>query len=218
MVDFRRYREVMARSRAKGNVGSKKKPKSIPVSAARDGADLCLQCGLCCDGTVFHKINMKPDEKEYVESLGLPVEPNPDGDGVTVFEPCPAFVDGCCSLYQVGRPATCHVYRCQLLEHYEAGHATLYDCLGIVQLVWSLAREVEAEIGIPLGSYSRRTLQRYLTEHQPWANSMEHANFLVAFHRLDELGYKYFGYKREPQEVEATEAGAEILASQAEIG
>jgi hypothetical protein len=185
----------------------------IPISGPRDGSDLCLQCGVCSDGTVFSKINMEPDEQEYVESLGLPVERDPHRDSVTVFLPCPAFVDGCCSLYEIGRPLTCVNYRCEVLNHYVAGYASLEDCLAVTELVWSLARELEAEMGIQLGSYTRRGLQQYLDEQQPWATPVEHANFLVAFHRLDALGYKYYGYVREPQEAQAADAGADIIAS-----
>src|SRR4051812_7038039 len=76
----------------------------FPVGAAPEGSELCLQCGLCCDGTMFSEVGVRPYEREYVVSLGLPVEPGLDGSGITVFQPCPAFVGGCCSLYEVGRP------------------------------------------------------------------------------------------------------------------
>ncbi|HEX3455452.1 MAG TPA: hypothetical protein VHS03_12565, partial [Gaiellaceae bacterium] len=39
---------------------------------------LCLECGLCCDGTVFAAMTIQADEREYVESLGLTT--TPDGD------------------------------------------------------------------------------------------------------------------------------------------
>src|SRR5262245_66177806 len=75
----------------------------LPIRAARDGSELCLQCGLCCDGIMFSEISVRPHERDYVESLGLPVDVGLDGSGVTVFQPCPAFTEGCCSLYEVGR-------------------------------------------------------------------------------------------------------------------
>src|SRR5262245_65319934 len=115
----------------------KSRPKRIPV----DGSELCLQCGLCCDGTLFTNITLKPSEHAYAQSLGLAVNTTPDG-GLGAPQPCSAFVDGCCSLYAVGRPAACGSYRCELLKAYAAGTRNLDEVLPVVHLVRSLAREL----------------------------------------------------------------------------
>src|SRR6516164_4862180 len=103
----------------RGNSRPERAPKRIPVRAI-DGSELCLQCGLCCDGTVFHHGRLDDGEQDFVESLGLPVEPKPGG-GHALSLPCPAFLDGCCSRYTEPRPAICGDYRCGLLNEYVAG-------------------------------------------------------------------------------------------------
>jgi len=208
----------MARGGATGTFRAplKAERERIPVAEARNGSDLCLQCGLCCDGTVFHQIGIQADDPEFLESLGLPVEPDPDSEGAsTVFEPCVAFVDGCCSLYERGRPQSCSTYRCRLLDRYTEGQNTLDDNMATVQLVWSLVRELEAEMGLPLDAYNRRALLTFLAERRPWEAREQYATFLVTFHRLDRVFDHYFAYNPYGDEVKATEAGAEIAAANA---
>jgi hypothetical protein len=187
------------------------------VRAAPDGSELCLQCGLCCDGTLFAFIKLEEDELEYVESLGLAVgERTQDGTFISP-EPCPALQDGSCSLYVRGRPRTCIGYRCGLLQQYVDGQAGLADAFTVIQLVWSLARQLEVEMSLPLGAYNRVALRQYLEEHQPWERPAQHERFLVAFHRLDVLGRRYFGYEANPAETEASEARAKVAAEAAEL-
>lgn len=205
----------MAQQRHKDK-GAKARPKrTIPVRAKPDGSDLCLQCGLCCDGTLFSNVIIEADERDFVESLGLSIEPGPNGESLTMLQPCPAFIDGCCSLYERGRPNTCDKYSCGLLTGFEAERAGLDDCLAVVRLVWSLSRELEVEMGLPLGSYNRGALQAYLREHKPWDAPADHVVFLIAFHRLNVLGNKYFGYKALASEERAAAAGEEIAADAA---
>src|SRR5262245_34179947 len=129
----------------RGKSRAKRDPKRIPVHAARDGSELCLQCGLCCDGTLFYQARLRVGEEDLVESLGLEIEPKPDG-GIGMPLPCPKLIDGACSLYTVGRPAVCGEYQCSLLIGYQAGTANLSEVLPIVQLVRSVARELEVEM------------------------------------------------------------------------
>lgn len=201
----------MAARKGKG----RRKTQRIEVRGAPNGADLCLQCGLCCDGTLFGFIKIETEEREYVESLGLNVAVVDSRDFRGAWQPCPAFVEGCCSLYGVGRPATCGGYRCGVLIGYEEGRVGLDDGMAVIRLVWSLAREIEIEMGLPVGGYNRRVLQDYLNEVRPWENPPEHAGLLTAFYRLRVLGEKYFGYEAKPAEVDAANAGAEVVAEAA---
>jgi hypothetical protein len=200
-------------SKSKKGKGKARPKRPIPVRAAPDGSELCLQCGLCCDGTLFSYINLEEGEREFVESLGLEVVF--DGDLVCSPEPCPAFTGGCCSLYQRGRPETCGSDRCGLLDEYLAETRVLDEALAVVRLVWSLARQLEREMGLPFSTYHRRALQQFLDEHEPWATPTRYAHFLRAFHRLNILGEKYFNYAAKPAEVEASEAGAQVAADDA---
>jgi hypothetical protein len=195
--------------------GARAKKKRIPVDGPRSGSDLCLRCGLCCDGTVFSNIILEPGEEDYVASLGL--HPTVAEDKPVAPQPCPAFVDGCCSLYEVGRPKTCHTYACGILDGYLNAAAGIDASLAVIRLVRSLAREMEDEMGLPAGGYNRALVGEYLEHEQPHETPDDHLAFLVAFHRLMALGVKYFGYQPRPVEQAAADAGGSIASEPLDV-
>jgi len=158
---------------------------------------------------MFCEITVRPYEREYVESLGLPVQVGLDGCGATVLQPCPAFIEGCCALYEVGRPETCHTYACKLLEDFESGRTGIDDALAVIQRVWALARELEMEMRMSRGTYNRRALNDYLLEQRPWETPCEDAGLLAAVHAFNRLGIEYFGYNPADVETQAADAGAQ---------
>ena len=125
-----------------------------PEPIDRDDSDLCLECGICCDGTLFGAIVVHIPEREFVESLGLPVSEDPEYGGFVAPLPCSAFVGGRCALYEVGRPMTCGSYRCGVVTEYTAGTVGRDDSLVVIERVRSLARELEVEMGLPPAGYS----------------------------------------------------------------
>jgi hypothetical protein len=159
---------------------------------------------------MFIEVNVRPYERDYVESLGLPVNAELDGGGNTVVEPCPAFAEGCCSLYEVGRPETCHTYACGLLQGFESGRTTIDDSLPVIERVRSLSHELELEMCMPLGTYSRRALHDYLCEHRPWETPTEYPRFLAAWSEFHLLGNEHFEYNPAEVETQAAHAGAEV--------
>jgi Fe-S-cluster containining protein len=177
-----------------------------PKSAKRVGSDLCLRCGLCCDGTLFGNITIDEGERDEVSSFGLDV--GQDDRGVLVVaQPCAAFVDGCCSLYGVGRPRTCGTYNCWLVHDYQEGTRDIVDALVVVGLVRSVVREIEVEAGMAAGSYSEAALRAYFRDVEPWNHPEEHVRLLIAYHRLWQLGTKYFHYKSDAGQDKAAAAG-----------
>ncbi len=183
----RRYGEPMVRW-GKAEVAT---PVSVtaagsPGPADRNGSDLCLECGICCDGTLFGAIVVHIPEREFVESLGIPVSEDPDGGWVAPL-PCAAFVEGCCSLYAVGRPMTCGSYQCAVVMEYTAGSVDLDDSLVVIDRVRSLARDLEVEMGLPPAGYSMTVLAGFLADHEPWVTPERHRRFLVTFSEFEVL-------------------------------
>ena len=171
-----------------------------------DGSDLCLQCGLCCNGTLFETISILPDERTPLEVLGAPVDTRAIGSIREMPLPCAALIGATCSIYGA-RPSTCGRYKCGVLHEYEAG-ATLRDCLAVIDRVRFFARALELEMELPVGTYTRGQGHEYIREHDPAQNPIEHAGFLAAFHGIDELSVEHFQYNPFPVETEAAAAGA----------
>lgn len=164
------------------------KPRHVP-----NGSDLCLQCGMCCDGTLFLNASVMPGERELVESLGFSTRDAPARDMFAL--PCSAFLEGCCSLYSVERPHICSAYRCRPLEELEADRMTLEEGEEIIRLMRALARTLEDEMGMKPGSFTRVALSAFIERHQPRRDPERYATFLATYDRLLYLGLRYFHYE-----------------------
>src|SRR5262245_43398206 len=97
---------------------------SEPPARAVEGSNLCFECGLCCDGTVFRDIELLAGEAAEARAVGLDVITNGEPGAaprVVISHGCPLFRDGRCSSYGRWRPKACGDYECRLLEGYVAG-------------------------------------------------------------------------------------------------
>jgi Fe-S-cluster containining protein len=85
--------------------------------------NICIGCGLCCDGTMFSWVDLKPqDNQTSLSRLGLSVK---SAEGPLQFkQPCAASTDGRCAIYET-RPCACREFRCELRIKYDAGAITL---------------------------------------------------------------------------------------------
>lgn len=80
-----------------------------PMTPTGSPEDLCLSCGLCCDGSLFWAVPLEPGE-------ALPVPLDADG---RLRQPCACF-DGACTIY-ADRPAGCRDFTCHVLEATASG-------------------------------------------------------------------------------------------------
>ena len=99
--------------------------------------DLCLDCGLCCDGTLFSSVDVAPGEAE-----GLPVVA--EGRKLKVLQPCPAH-DGRCSVY-ADRPRSCREFSCVPLDAVESGAMTLAEATGLLRRAKAQSVSVRARL------------------------------------------------------------------------
>jgi len=89
-----------------------------PLAAER----LCTQCGLCCNGVMFHTVKLQPaDSAKELAALGLKLKRRHGHN--FILQPCPAFRDAQCSLY-AARPERCRKFECQQLKRLAAGEIT----------------------------------------------------------------------------------------------
>ena len=81
---------------------------------------LCPQCGLCCDGTLFADVELRAaDDARRLKKLGLDVVKK--GANTLAFaQPCPAFDGGLCGIYPE-RPKRCRLFACSLLKRVQTG-------------------------------------------------------------------------------------------------
>ncbi len=92
---------------------------------------VCLECGLCCDGTLFGHAELGHEEKGHLPDL---IEQNVFMvDGKDYFRlPC-LYFRGKCTIYESQRAVVCGSYRCRLLNDIADGKASAEEAFSIVR-------------------------------------------------------------------------------------
>ena len=94
----------------------------IPSEASTAASRLCSQCGLCCNGVMFHTVRMQPaDSPKALASLGLKLKRKRGAN--YILQPCPAFCGSHCAIYE-SRPERCRIFECRQLKRVAAGVIT----------------------------------------------------------------------------------------------
>ncbi len=162
------------------------------------GEDLCLACGLCCDGTIFSDVQLLAgDDAERLEKLGLVVKCS--GSHPKFVQPCVAH-DGCrCRIYDE-RPSYCREFDCALLKSWQDGSIAKEAALQIIRMAREqvalvkelLGRLGDKEVTLPLGVRFRRTAKRLERRNPDKANSDLFSKLTLAVHDLNSLIQKEF--------------------------
>ena len=103
--------------------------------------EICISCGICCDGTLFGKAVLQQGEKG---SLPEKIEENYfKTDKHEFFKlPCQYF-DGKCTIYNKKKAVVCSAYKCKLLLRFSNGKIQKEEALKIIQNVKSYKKEIE---------------------------------------------------------------------------
>lgn len=161
-------------------------------------SELCVSCGMCCDGTLFNKANVGDEaDRKAAEELGLSVF---ELDGKPFFKmPCLHF-SNCCSVYGKERPQVCGTFFCNPVRKYKRGEQTFDDASQ--QVHWLLEQRNKllkiASQYPELADLDFRSLKDKLEEFSDDASKValyKHL-FLVFFIFLD-IRDKYFPIKQQ---------------------
>jgi Fe-S-cluster containining protein len=89
---------------------------------------LCPNCGLCCDSTLFADVELRAgDDARRLKKLGLTLEKK--GQGKLAFaQPCACFDGKLCGIYK-DRPKRCRTFECGLLKRVETNELTVNAAL-----------------------------------------------------------------------------------------
>lgn len=85
-------------------------------------SQLCVSCGLCCDGAIFHFLAITPEELAAME--GQPVTATVHQGRPQLALPCPGLVNKCCTIYE-RRPSGCRGFHCEVAKAVIADETTL---------------------------------------------------------------------------------------------
>ena len=156
--------------------------------------DLCLSCGLCCDGTLFDFVKLETtDDARKLKLLGLPIKVSRGRTPVARFpQPCVALCkDRTCRVY-ADRPGQCRAFECGVLKDVKAGQITFAAALRQVKKTRRRSNEVRLllrELGDTdehraLGERFHRTSERLEAGGIDEAAKAKYADLSLAVHHL----------------------------------
>lgn len=107
--------------------------------------NLCLHCGLCCDGTLFRDVELQPgDDVEKLRALALPLHSRrpEEADSLKFPQPCSALCsDLKCRVY-ADRPSRCREFECALFNAVAVGKVALPAALKTIRQTRQQAEKV----------------------------------------------------------------------------
>ncbi|MEN9800517.1 MAG: hypothetical protein RL653_4214 [Pseudomonadota bacterium] len=115
-------------------------------------SDLCSECGLCCNGTLYSYVTLVPDDMPRLEKYTQLrfIERNHQQ---TFDEGCVLHTGTGCGAYD-DRPDTCRRYSCGVLRAVAADELTEHEALQVIRearaLVENVKEYVEIEPGRPM--------------------------------------------------------------------
>lgn len=122
-------------------------------------SELCLRCGLCCDGTLFTRTPLLPDEAEALRARSAEVTPCARSGTPGLRQPCAALDGSRCTIY-ADRPASCRRYECLLHGALVEGEVDLDEALTVVEEARARARRGDGDLDAFLDHHFGRRASR----------------------------------------------------------
>lgn len=105
--------------------------------------NICLACGLCCDGSLIGFVELQKEEIPKIKKL-MDVE---DSHGNGFFlQPCKKYCNGC-TIYE-NRPSNCDKFNCGLLQSVNQNEIAFEDALLKVQEVKDRKAVIQKQIAL----------------------------------------------------------------------
>lgn len=98
--------------------------------AEETAQSLCISCGLCCDGTLFDRVDLTPKD-DFATLASLSIHPS-DTVPPALKQCCAAYKHRLCSIYP-NRPHACRRFRCALLKRFEADEISHSHALKVIR-------------------------------------------------------------------------------------
>lgn len=95
-----------------------------------DSLNICLSCGLCCDGTLIGHVQLSSEEIPRLKGLMDIEDENNNG---FFLQPCNKYCDGC-SIYSQ-RPKQCADFNCGLLKSVEQKELDFDSATEVIKVV-----------------------------------------------------------------------------------
>lgn len=162
---------------------------------------LCLSCGLCCDGTIFADVKLSDADHLLLKQLAVKGQASPLSPRrcKSLRQPCPAFQGGKCVIYE-HRPGHCRNFDCALLQRAASGEVSPIQAQSIIRTCKRKAEKVRrllravgnTDEHLAIFTRYRRTIRHY--EQHPCADDIRAklGELSIAAHELTAMLSKHF--------------------------
>lgn len=152
---------------------------------------LCTNCGLCCDSTLFADVELRAgDDAKQLAKLGLVLK-RKERTKTAFAQPCACFDGKLCTIY-ADRPKRCWLFECGVLKKVKAGEmkvsAALKKISGAKARVKRVGELLKASGGDERIALSER-YARAMSEPVDLASgdAQSHGQLLHAYEKLMEV-------------------------------
>jgi len=107
--------------------------------------EICVECGFCCDATLFVHAVLNPGEKGNLPEW---IEENVFSEGERDYFRMPCrYVEGRCTIYDRKRADVCGSYRCQLLQDFSEEKISFDQAMDMVEKANTVRSELLDQYG-----------------------------------------------------------------------
>ena len=107
-----------------------------------DPTNICLSCGLCCDGTLIGFVQLESEELSPVRKL---MEIEQTGENGMFFLPCNELSCNGCNIYSQ-RPKACRNFECRVLKSVEKKELTFDKATEVIDVVKQKKIAIEKQV------------------------------------------------------------------------
>lgn len=160
-----------------------------------DSENICLACGICCDGTLIGFVEVEAAEFSSLKGV-LEIE---ESDEIGFFlHPCEKFCEKC-TIYDQ-RPKQCGMFECKVLKSYEQGKLDFKSASEIIEDVIQKKLAIEAqlaslEIVLKSGSFCFKMMEvkNWFKHHSKIEKSSDQNDLMLKIENLNKVVMHHFG-------------------------
>ena len=146
---------------------------------------LCLECGLCCDGTLFRHVEISLAERDELIALGIGV--GEKSKRQMMWLPCGKLEGRCCTIYEA-RPGGCQRFVCAAGKRLVGNELSLDEARVQVQQMLSALAALREAFAAPEGVPALRHARACIDSTTSRVTDAQ----LEAFQRVEDLRYRLF--------------------------
>lgn len=152
-----------------------------PAGTMRDASELCVGCGLCCDGSLYGHVKLEAEDRARLAAVGA-------GGLELLLHPCRFFGDGRCTVYDI-RPSNCRSYSCRVLEDLDAGAIDLGTARSRVEQALALRERMNE--ATPEGLTAHEMAEHWVAS-APGGRDAQRAKAIIAYVAYWTFAERYF--------------------------